>query len=198
MMFKNENHNRMPNNANDQHVKLMQIVQEAMERDMALRKKYEIDSKFRFVTDLLNKLTEHLQTNLKTAEAEAKDVRPTIAEDEQPVYVYLFNAQGITLRSWHNMLTPKVFYEYSVNRPIYADKALIESLLRTKSTKAQHAYLTIAIKKSDILSGETKKDAFDNPLIKVREGSLLINKLLSFTHNEQDYELNQSGELVKK
>lgn len=185
----------------DQHTKLLQIVQETIERDVTLRKKYDIDGKFRFVTDLLNKLLEQTQKNIHAPTVTAEKMGHVLAEDEQSVYVYLYNAQGLTLRSWQNMLSPKVFYEYSVNRPIYIDKSSVEALLRAKPNKAQHAYLTVAIKKHDILhtlGSESLKDAFGNPVVKVREGSLLFSKLIAFTHNDIEYELNESGELIKK
>ena len=96
------------------------------------------------------------------------------------------------------MFTPKVFYEYSVNRPIYAEKSHVESFLRSKINKHQHAYLTIMVNRDDITMLEGPKDALGNPSIKVREGSLRFDRLVSFTHNEQDYVLNKYGELVKK
>ena len=62
------------------------------------------------------------------------------------------------------MVSPKVFYEYSVNRPIYAEKQYIETLLRSKSDKFQHAYLTMAVKLGEIVKPNTAlKDASGNP-----------------------------------
>ena len=124
-----------------------------------------------------------------------KKTETVLAPDEVLIYVYLYNANGLVFRSWQNMLTPKVFYEYSVNRPIYSQKSEIESLLKSKKTLAQHAYLTIAVKASDIIK---PSDHPENPIIKVREGSLHFDKLVTFAHNGQDYTLNINGELIKK
>lgn len=188
----------MSSELDDKYQQLLKIVQDAIARDVALRTKYEIDVKFRFVSELLEKLAGHLQNIMSASAIQTKETRVEIADDEQPVYVYLFNAQGIALRSWQNMLSPRVFYEYSVNRPIYTEKTHIEALLRTKANKVQHAYLAIAIKKADIINADIAKDALGQPVAKVREGSLLFNRLLTLTHNEQDYQLNETGELVKK
>ena len=59
--------------------------------------------------------------------------------------------------NWQNMLTPRVFYEYSVNRPIYAEKKYVDSLLRAKGNKAHHAFLTVAIKKIHITTDTNSK-----------------------------------------
>ena len=149
--------------------------------------------------DRLTALLEKLEANLKTNTIEIKQLKSELAPDEVFVYVYLFNAQGLTLQSWHPMLARKVFYEYSVNRPIYSDKAHIESLVRSKANQAQHAYLTVAIKKVDIQpSSEAQKDSLGHPLLKIKEGSLQLEKLSAFTHSNQDYALDEFGRLVRK
>ena len=176
--------------------KLVELVREAVERDAVLRKKYKIGQKFRFVQDRLCTLLEQLEKSLPVM-TQREQVSAEIEADEVPVYVYLYNAQGTILRNWQTMLTPKVFYEYSVNRPIYAEKSDIEALLRSKSNKLHHAYLTVAVKSADIISRDSK-DTGGNRVIKVKEGVLYFKKLIAFTHNEQDYVLNAQGEFVKK
>ena len=135
----------------------------------------------------------------KIQQIEQKAKGNELGEDEVVVYVYLYNARGLVLSSWQNLLMPKVFYEYSVNRPIYKDKSHIQALLQSKVNKAQHAYLTVAIKASHIIQPEAAlKDNLGNPLIKIKEGSLSVGKLLCFTCNDQEYTLNAKNELVKK
>jgi hypothetical protein len=100
------------------------------------------------------------------------------------------------------MLAPSVFYEYSVNRPIYADKASVEAFVRSRPNKVQHGYLTVAIKKQDILPPspglEPQKDQVGNPLIKIREGSLLFKKMIAFIHQGHEYTLDEAGHMVRK
>lgn len=183
----------------EQQFKLVQIVRDAIQKDEALREQYQISNKFRFVRDRLQALLHRLEKNLPTLVAEEKQTRQEITADEIIVYIYLYNAKGNVLRHWQSMLTPKVFYEYSVNRPIYAEKSHVEALLRSKPDKMQHAYLTVAIKKSDIIATENViKDTMGHPLVKIKEGKLHFEKLISFTHHEQNYGLNAHGELVKK
>ena len=177
--------------------KLLDLVREAVERDGALREKYTVGQKFRFVQDRLSTLMAELEKKLEVITLKEEKEKNRLSEDEMLVYVYLFNAQGLMLRSWENMLTPKVFYEYSVNRPIYVEKSYIESLVRSKTNKVQHAYLTVALKKVD-LKTDTAVDPLGNPMARVKEGSLHFQGLIQFTHNGNDYNVSPEGEILKK
>lgn len=183
----------------DQEVKVLELIREAVKHDEELRKQYNVGDKFRFVRDRLHSLLESLESSVQSTQKIKQESNREAGADEITAYVYLYNAHGVNLRSWLNMLTPKVFFEYSVNRPVYAEKNYIESLLRSKTNKLQHAYLTIAIKPEDVVKTSSElKDSAGNPLIKVKEGSLRFEKLLMFTHAEHNYTLNEEGELVKK
>lgn len=186
-------------NENDQYQKLLDLLLEAIKGDQELRDKYEVGEKFRFVRDRLNALKSQLEQNAVKLQEKKKETTLQIAEDEVIVFVYLFNAQGNVLKTWQSMLNPAVFYEYSVNRPIYEKQSSVESYLRSKKNKLQNGYLAVIVKKNDILqTSDSPKDAIDNPLIKVREGALKFEKLVYFNCNNIEYILDESGELVKK
>lgn len=190
----------MPTENKDRKEKLLQLLRNAMSQDNELRDKYKMGEKFRFIRDRLHSLVTRIEENLKTLQLEDEKTKVTLREDEILVYVYLYNAQGLVFQTWQKLLTPSVFYEYSVNRPIYADRSLIESFIRNKTNKAQHGYLTVAIKRDHILptpDHEVTKDQFGNPLIKIKEGSLAVDRLIAFTHNENHYRLDQDGVLQK-
>lgn len=180
---------------------VLQLVRAMVERDEELRKKYEMDNKFRFVRERLQAIFQQLEQELKVAiqKPDQQSKKNELLEDEIAVYVYLYNANGIVLSSWQNLLTPKVFYEYSVNRPIYIEKSHIEALLRSKSNKAQHAYLTVAIKAAHVIQSEAEiKDTLGSPVVKIREGSLSFDRLIGFTYNDQEYMLSDKEGLVRK
>lgn len=187
----------MTNNSND---KMQQLILSIIEEDKALREKYQIGDKFRFVRDRLATLQHKIEENLAVSAQKEEKKTDVLAEDEQLVYVYIFNSQGLSASTWQKMLHPSVFYEYSVNRPVYHDKAHVESFIRSKPSKVQHGYLTIAIKKSDVLSTEAThgKDNLGHPLLKIREGSLDFNRLHSFRYNDEDYAVKPDGQMVKK
>jgi hypothetical protein len=189
----------MPEN-NDLKEKLMTLIREAVTGDKKLREEYQMGDKFRFISDRLSGLLERVEENIAALQKKVEKVNDAIVEDEVLVYVYLYNTHGLSLQSWLKMLNPSVFYEYSVNRPIYAEKKEVEAYIRTKANKTQHGYLTVAVKKTEILPGsaELQRDTLGHSLIKVREGSLKAERLIAFTHNGHDYRLTENGELSKK
>lgn len=183
------------NNAGDE---LLMLVKGAIERDDALRQKYEIGDKFRFIRERLMSLLEHLQEDLAKSKVEAAKKAGVLVEaDEIPVFVHLFNSKGLVIKNWKNMVLPNVFYEYSVNRPIYTEKTQIDSFIRSRPNKQQHGYLTVAVKKTDV-TPQQAQDGSGYALVKVKEGALRFEKLISFTHNEQEYQVDEEGELIKK
>lgn len=185
-------------NEYDKKEQLLDYLQEALRQDEMLREKYQIGNKFKFIRDRLKALYKHQEEQLAELKKKQEEKGKIIAEDEVPVYVYLFNAQGLTFKTWRKFLNPSVFYEYSVNRPIYNDLKTVDTFIKNKKNPAQHAYLTIVIKRSDLQLKETLKDALGNSLVRVREGSLKFTNVLSFHHNGHDYELDAEGELIKK
>lgn len=189
----------MPKDSKESKEKLMQIVNAAVEKDSSLRVELKIGDKFRFIRERLQALQKNIDDTLKTIKVETHEDKSALAADEVLVYVYLFNAHGIDLKSWIKMLHPAVYYEYSVNRPIYGDKAHIEAIIRSKASRIQHGYLTVAVKKDMILrkGEEGLKDNLGNPLLKIKEGSLRPERLMSLTHNDHEYVLNDSGGLDK-
>jgi intracellular multiplication protein IcmQ len=189
-------------NTKEQQAKLIEIVRQTIERDEALRQKYGVGDKFRFVRDRLQALLANLESELQIQVEETKSTGAiTVAADEVVVYVHLFNAHGLNISTWKNMLMPKVFYEYSVNRPIYAEKTQIESIVNAKPNRAQHGYIAVAIKAIDIQKsplGLTQKDSYGNEILKIKEGSLSINRLVAFVHNGIAYTVTDKGDLIKK
>jgi hypothetical protein len=181
----------------DRNLILLKLVQDAVQEDNALREKHHMGEKFKFIRDRLHALQEDIASRVNELKEQVARKSSTLQEDEVLVYVYLYNAQGIQIQTWNKMVSEAVFYEYSINRPIYSEKSMIEGYIKRKPNRPAHGYLTVAVKKSDILPGDSK-DMYDQPLIKIREGGLHINKLVSFTHNEIPYILNDRGTLIKK
>lgn len=184
----------------EEYEKLIQLIQDLIRQDADLREKYGVLEKFRFVRDRLNGLLTHLEEQKKVLKGGEKSVETKEdSADKVVVYVYLYNAQGAMLRTWLTLLTPRVFYEYSVNRPIYGQKNEIESLIRSKANPQQHGYLAVRVSQKDLmaLKNPASMDVIGNPLLKIREGSLRFENFVAFTHNGHDYVLNAEGEFVK-
>lgn len=188
----------MSNENKSKREELLKLMHKAVATDSQLREQYHVGEKFRFIRDRLKALLSRIEEGIASLRADEKESRreKVATEDEVHIYVYLFNAQGSQLRTWSKMLNPAVFYEHSVNRPIYDDKKFVEAVIRSKTNKSQHGYLTMLVNKQDILTERTK-DSLGNTVIKVKEGALNPTRLISFTHNEVDYKLNEEGELIK-
>jgi len=183
----------------EQQTKLIALVQETIHKDEELRTQYHIGEKFRFIRDRLHALLDTLEKNLQESfPEEKKSVHLEASADEVMVHVYLYNAQGLQLRSWQGMVNPKFFYDYGVNRPVYGERNHIEAMIRSKSNKLQHAYLTFTVKRDDVVVSTDMRDSLGNPLIKLKENKLLPEKLMSFHHNDKNYILNSEGELILK
>lgn len=179
--------------------KLLQLVKSVIQQDNELRLTLQIGDKFRFIRDRLTALLSNLEKNLLiTAAEKMKEKTRELNENEIPVFVYLFNAHGATSSTWQKLLKPELFYEYSVNRPIYLDKGAVEAFIRSKANKAQHAYLTIIVRREALIQLPTLKDLFGSSIVKVKEGALNIENLISFTHLGKEYILNERLELIKK
>lgn len=189
----------MPKDSQELKEKLMQIVNEAVSVDAKLRADLNIGDKFRFIRDRLQALKQQVEETLQTIKVEETGTKQVIADDEQLVYVYLFNAHGIDTQSWMKMLHPSVYYEHSVNRPIYGAKEHVEMVIRNKSNRVQHGYLEVAVKKVAILNkgDENLKDSLGNPLLKIKEGSLRPERLICLTHNGNLYYVDENGRLAK-
>ena len=186
----------------EERANILTFVKEVMAEDVALRDQYQVNNKFAFLRDRLQVIFSPLEESAKTVVAieEEKKAENALSENNVIVYVYLFNAKGAALSSWESMLTPKLFYEYSVNRPIYADRVAIDALIREKADKRQHACFSVTVKSSDIIlsGGGASKDSGGSSLIKVREGGLSFDKLNAFFCDEGEYRMNEMGQLVKK
>lgn len=180
--------------------KLRELVLGIVEQDKLLREKFHIGDKFRFIRDRLLAMQQKVEEELKEIEIKKKDRVSDVTADEIIVYVYLFNAQGNSIPTWQKFLQPSVFYEYSVNRPVYSDRSAIDSLVRTKVNRTQHGYLAVAIKKSDLINKPATEDTVETvaKAVKIREGSLRFNRLLFFRHNETDYLVNEDGTMEVK
>jgi hypothetical protein len=181
---------------------IQKLISDSIQTDKTLREKYNMGNKFRFIRDRLAALAARVDDELKETEESSDQEDKTVAQDEIVVYVYIFNAQGLVFQTWQKMLNPAVFYEYSVNRPVYMEKAQVESFIRSKPNKVQHGFLSVIIKKTEILSHPVDLpapiDQVGNPLVKIKEGCLKFEKMLVFTHQDIEYVINAAGQIVKK
>ena len=134
----------------------------------------------------------------QTRKTPEKSIQP-LADDEMIVYVDLINAQGKLLSTWQKMLAPRALREHSVNRPIYADFSHIEELVRSKKNPVSHGFIEAVIKKADILvplEECTCTGPLGHPLLRLKQGALLLKNVRFFYHLDKKYRLSFAGELT--
>lgn len=174
------------------------LLQQIVETDQKQREVHHVGKKFHFIHQRLQALCVLAEEVLAEFKDEKAD-KFQLANDERFVYIYLYNATGADLQTWRKMLNQAVFYEHSINRPIYTDESAVSDYLRSKSNPYQHAYITVAIKNGDVLpESELYHDVLGHPLFKVKEGALKMERFFSFTHNNHVYTINPAGQLIKK
>jgi len=179
-----------------------EALQSAVDKEGELRENCEIGVRFNVVNTQLQAAVEKFDKAVGIGEEkgeEAAKAEAGLAEDETLVYVYLFNAHGMALRTWQNLLLPSAFFEHSVNRPIYADKEHVEAVLRAKPNKDRHAYVEVVIKKDDIFQttgGQDLQDKYGHPLLRLRQGALKPKNAQYFFHKDTKYKISKDGQIV--
>ncbi|OGT69314.1 MAG: hypothetical protein A3H43_05590 [Gammaproteobacteria bacterium RIFCSPLOWO2_02_FULL_42_9] len=187
--------------ANDE--KISRIVQEAVDVEDVLRKQYKVGVRFNIIRHQLANLKESIARVLHPDNNAMPVVEQRfagqVADDERLVYVYLFNTQGGVLKTWQNLLSKRSLIEHSFNRPIYESKEQIDAAMSLRSMSAQHAYITIIVKKDDIsrtYNGNELKDVQGLPIVRLRQGALKMGNIINFTHMGKEYRISPEGQLL--
>lgn len=167
-------------------------VESLVRKEKALRKQYNIADRYKAISSRLEALFKHVQESANLPQQQLSPVRlpPVLGEGERYVFVHLFNAKGKILTRWEAMLSPRLLCEYSVNRPVYAQKDEVEAYIRSREDSDQHAFLMMKVLDITVL------DSFDSPaqtdtlgqsLVKLKEGSLKEENLVYFFHQGEQY-----------
>lgn len=178
-----------------------EILQEVLEAEHQLRKHHDIGVRFNILKSQLETLFHKVEEEVGFASqqrANAQDPN-TLPADEALVYVSLFNAHGNVLYNWQKLLTPKSLFEHSVNRPVYQEQTEIDSMLARKPNQDQHAYLIVAVKKTDIMADAqttSLRDPQGYPLLRLKQGALKPEKIKAFVHKAHEYIVSKDGILI--
>lgn len=185
-------------NATQTSKQLLALVETTKSEEHKMMSAFGMKDKVTFVSTQLENMVEKLKLMFKSiyanSEEKSQSSRDIIAQDERLVYVYLFNVQGQSLRSWRAQLAPGVFKECGVHRPVYSDPSHIENVILRKSDKTQHAYVAVKVKKSDVQEGAVK-DELGYPLVRLKYGVLSSENIISLTTSESQYQFGCGGEL---
>jgi Dot/Icm secretion system protein IcmQ len=127
--------------------------------------------------------------NIATSKENKKAMKEYV---EQPgyklVYISIYQADPNNLSKWQGVI--KGLEKHSVSRPIYAEEVHVQALIRGKPDPAKEAYIKAFVRESDILKpqlGKTTYDRYDQPLITVKEGSVKVENIVEFIHQNKHY-----------
>jgi Dot/Icm secretion system protein IcmQ len=131
------------------------------------------------IRDKAQELTEEL-TNENISLIESKKPQK-LKEGYTEVYIYLYQADGNNLLIWQNII--RSLTKHSMNRPIYGSEEHIKALIRSKPDPVKHAYVTIAIKKEDIIQPLIHQtDSLGHTLLTLKEHSISMENVITFVH----------------
>ncbi|MBN1684890.1 MAG: type IVB secretion system protein IcmQ [Gammaproteobacteria bacterium] len=190
---------------NDGYKKLKALLKEIVEAEDELRKDSEIGARYNVVRNQVRALLDAYplkEDSLQNVSADKSEQKqePAMKDDEQRVYVYLFNAQGGDITSWHKLLLPSSLAEHSINRPIYVNEEQLRKVLSGKLNPAQHGYFAAVINKNDIvrqydLEGGALVDGEGHQLLRLKESALKPQNIEYFWHEGKTYQVSKDGYL---
>ncbi len=122
----------------------------------------------------------------------------TVGEDQQLLYVSLFQAQGHDVKSWEKQV--RALNRYIVGRPIYAEEDNVKKVIRLKQNSANEAYVVLAVDKKFIQKPNAfeveRKDRYGNSLETLKPGVITDANIFELVHDDQRYSYER-GHLIK-
>ena len=185
-----------------QNRQIIDLVREVIEEDKARREKFKIGEQYDFIPEKLQTILKRLEDNLDYSEEPITSSIPpwhrNIAEDEQVVFIYLYNAQGKDIHVWERLLSIKSLAEQCFSRPVYLNRSDAEKVLRHRDNAPQHAIVSVIVKKNHIITSQTLLDPLDNQQVRLTENSLKTDNLIELLHQEKTYYRDHRGRLTLK
>lgn len=124
---------------------------------------------------------------LSTHSLQAKNDSWMEKQGYQKVYISLYQADGERIESW--AMAIKSLAEHCVGRPVYRHVEHVQQLLRVKHSRSE-GYVVIWVRDLDILppnAGLRACDRFGNELLNLRAGSIQIENIIEFVHDDKVY-----------
>jgi len=180
--------------------KIIDIVRQAIINDQARREKFKIGDQYSFIPEKLQAILKRLEDNLDYSEEVVNSLpawHREVADDEQVVFIYLYNAQGKDKHVWERLLSNNSFAEQCFSRPIYLNHSDVEKVLRSRGDLPHHAFITVVVKKNHILNSN-QQDSLGGQLIRLVENSLKIDNIIEFFHLGKMYYRDHRGRLILK
>ncbi|OGV32355.1 MAG: Dot/Icm secretion system protein IcmQ [Legionellales bacterium RIFCSPHIGHO2_12_FULL_35_11] len=113
------------------------------------------------------------------------------------VYISLFSLEGVKLQSWEQIVYN--IKKQVISRPVYATEEEVVNFIKTKSQKLNEAYISIFVRKEDILIPKGDKSPVDRlgqNLLVLKDNAISLDNVNFFIHSTGSYRYSR-GKLVK-
>ena len=131
-----------------------------------------------------------------TEEAKLKEKGTVLKDTQIPVYLSLYQSLGGQLSQWETLLYS--LSRHVQGRPIYAERAAVEQLIRSKPNSIPEAYVVVAVEKEDILHEKMERtDRLGLPVLTLKEGAIRTENILEFVHMGKHYQWQQKEMSLK-
>lgn len=112
-------------------------------------------------------------------------VVPPIPENMIPVYISLFQAEGLNLAKWSMQV--RSLAAYVQGRPIYSDQDQVLKLIRSKIDDSYDAYVVVAVKPEKIINSASRLDKQGNQLLTLQDHAIESKNIIEFVHQGKHY-----------
>ena len=129
----------------------------------------------------LAKIANDLQESINDINASHNDVVQTEGRahpDEQLIFISVYSAFGKMIESWERVIInlPKQY----VSRPIYLHEKDAQYAARFKGVLQNEAYVSVWVKKTDIIDTGMLKDKFNRTLISLKDKAINLANIEYF------------------
>jgi intracellular multiplication protein IcmQ len=137
------------------------------------------------VNNLRDKVV-HLQTILLNEHAKQTIVAPEILAGRVPVYISLFQTEGLNLSRW--AMQVRALANYVQGRPIYRVEEAVMQMIRSKLDGTNDAYVVVAIPKETIMIESTARlDRNGCELLNLSDHAVRDSQFIEFVHQQKRY-----------
>lgn len=142
---------------------------------------------------------ERLLQEATGANAAQHTVKEITKAGHRKIFISVYQTEGNNLQKW--FATMKSLAEYSISRPVYAEEAHVQALIRSKADPEREGYVVLFVKEDDIIQlppSRVATDRLGNELLSLKVGAVKRENIIEFVHAQQHYEMDEMGLRLRK
>lgn len=134
-------------------------------------------------------------TDISSDDFFAKNV--AMRDSLKEVFISLYSLEGVKLQSWEHIVAN--LRRQIVSRPVYDSEDEVINLIKTKEKKINEAYISIFVRKEDVLEIKADKipvDKLGQKLLTLKDNAVSLENINFFKHLSGKYRYIR-GRLLK-